>query len=137
MSLSVTARLNFRAMSSGFSIRNTQPSGWDLPEKCVLFIQSHVPAHSQLGWVLDCYTMFVAVYAVEAARDVPADLHVLFLVLPHGDEVGLVEQDVRRHQPATGRSYEEIEREFDGKGYGAFKPAVGEAVGSAFSAPAR
>ncbi len=28
------------------------------PEKCVLFIQSHVPAHSQLGWVLDCYTMF-------------------------------------------------------------------------------
>ena len=29
---------------------------------------------------------------------------------------------------ATGRSYEEIEREFDGKGYGAFKPAVGEAV---------
>ena len=29
---------------------------------------------------------------------------------------------------ATGKSYEEIEREFDGKGYGAFKPAVGEAV---------
>lgn len=29
---------------------------------------------------------------------------------------------------ATGKSYEEIEREFDGKGYGVFKPAVGEAV---------
>ena len=28
------------------------------PEKCVLFIQSHVPAHSQLAWVLNCYTMF-------------------------------------------------------------------------------
>ena len=28
------------------------------PEKCVLFVQSHVPAHAQLGWVLDCYTMF-------------------------------------------------------------------------------
>ena len=28
------------------------------PEKCVLFVQSHVPAHSQLAWVLDCYTMF-------------------------------------------------------------------------------
>ncbi len=28
----------------------------------------------------------------------------------------------------TGKSYEEIEREFDGKGYGVFKPAVGEAV---------
>ncbi|MBO4330995.1 MAG: tryptophan--tRNA ligase [Oscillospiraceae bacterium] len=28
------------------------------PEKNVIFIQSHVPAHAQLGWVLDCYTMF-------------------------------------------------------------------------------
>ncbi len=28
------------------------------PEKNVLFIQSHVPAHAQLAWVLDCYTMF-------------------------------------------------------------------------------
>ena len=28
----------------------------------------------------------------------------------------------------TGRSYEAIEAEFDGKGYGAFKPVVGEAV---------
>ena len=28
------------------------------PEKCTIFIQSHVPAHAQLGWVLDCYTMF-------------------------------------------------------------------------------
>ena len=28
----------------------------------------------------------------------------------------------------TGRSFAEIEREFDGQGYGRFKPAVGEAV---------
>jgi tryptophanyl-tRNA synthetase len=28
----------------------------------------------------------------------------------------------------TGKSFEEIEREFDGKGYGVFKPAVGEVV---------
>lgn len=28
------------------------------PEKNILFIQSHVPAHAQLGWVLGCYTMF-------------------------------------------------------------------------------
>lgn len=28
------------------------------PEKSVLFIQSHVPAHTQLAWVLNCYTMF-------------------------------------------------------------------------------
>ena len=28
------------------------------PQKNTLFVQSHVPAHTQLGWVLDCYTMF-------------------------------------------------------------------------------
>lgn len=28
------------------------------PDKNTLFVQSHVPAHTQLGWVLDCYTMF-------------------------------------------------------------------------------
>ena len=28
------------------------------PERNVLFVQSHVPAHAQLAWILDCYTMF-------------------------------------------------------------------------------
>ncbi len=28
------------------------------PEENVLFVQSHVPAHAELGWILDCYTMF-------------------------------------------------------------------------------
>ena len=28
------------------------------PEKCTLFIQSHVPAHNQLAWVLECLTGF-------------------------------------------------------------------------------
>ena len=28
------------------------------PEKTTLFIQSHVPAHAQLAWALNCYTMF-------------------------------------------------------------------------------
>ena len=28
------------------------------PEKNVLFVQSHVPAHAELAWILDCYTMF-------------------------------------------------------------------------------
>ena len=26
--------------------------------KNTLFVQSHVPAHSELGWILDCYTMY-------------------------------------------------------------------------------
>ncbi|MCM1544190.1 MAG: tryptophan--tRNA ligase [Ruminococcus sp.] len=28
------------------------------PEKSIIFIQSQVPAHSQLAWVLNCYTQF-------------------------------------------------------------------------------
>ncbi|MBR0062618.1 MAG: tryptophan--tRNA ligase, partial [Oscillospiraceae bacterium] len=32
------------------------------------------------------------------------------------------------YSSVTGKSYDEIEKEFEGKGYGAFKPAVGEAV---------
>ena len=28
------------------------------PHKVTLFVQSHVPAHAELGWVLNCFTMF-------------------------------------------------------------------------------
>lgn len=28
------------------------------PEKSILFMQSHVPQHAQLGWLLNCYTQF-------------------------------------------------------------------------------
>ena len=28
------------------------------PQKSVIFMQSHVAAHSQLAWILDCYTQF-------------------------------------------------------------------------------
>ena len=28
------------------------------PEKSIIFIQSHVPAHAELGWILECYTQF-------------------------------------------------------------------------------
>ncbi len=28
------------------------------PEKNILFVQSHVPAHAELAWILNCYTMF-------------------------------------------------------------------------------
>ena len=32
------------------------------------------------------------------------------------------------YSSVTGKSFDEIEREFDGKGYGVFKPTVGDAV---------
>ena len=208
------------------------------PEKNVLFIQSHVPAHAELSWALSCYTMFgelsrmtqfkdksaknadninagLFTYPVLMAADIllyQADLvpvgedqkqHVeLTREIAHrfntlyGDVFTMPEpfipktgarimslqdprskmskseqdtggcvclmdrpEDILRYfkravtdsetgrcvyyDPAnkpgvsnlmqiysvcTGKSFEEIEAEFDGKGYGAFKPAVGEAV---------
>ena len=206
------------------------------PDKCVLFIQSHVTAHAQLAWVLDCYTMFgelsrmtqfkdksarnadninaglftypvlmaadILLYQpdfvpvgedqkqhVEICRDIANRFNgvygdVLKVPEPYISKVGarimslstpdskmsksqpegcvfLMEkpEDIARkfkravtdsdtehcvrydpeHKPgvsnlmqiyasATGKSYEEIEREFDGQGYGKFKPAVGDAV---------
>ena len=212
-------------------------SGLD-PEKNVLFVQSHVPAHAQLGWVLDCYTMFgelsrmtqfkdksaknadninaglftypalmaadILLYQadlvpvggdqkqhVEICRDIATRFNGIYgdtfkLPDPYIPQVGarvmsltspekkmsksdkdpngcvymlekpedilrkfkkaVTDSDTERcvrydpeqkpgvsnlmaiYSVATGRSFDEIEAEFDGKGYGAFKPAVGEAV---------
>ena len=208
------------------------------PEKNTLFIQSQVHQHAELGWILNCYTMFgelsrmtqfkdksaknadningglftypalmaadILLYQpdfvpvgedqkqhVELTRDVAQRFNNLYgetfkvpepfipkvgarvmdLLNPtskmsKSDEVGngrilLMEapEDIMRkfkravtdsetehcvrfdpaakpgvsnlmsiYAAVTGKSFEEIEREFDGMGYGAFKPAVGEAV---------
>ncbi len=206
------------------------------PEKNTLFVQSHVHQHAELGWVLNCYTMFgelsrmtqfkdkadrhkenvngglftypclmaadILLYQpdfvpvgedqkqhVELTRNIvqrfngiygdvfkmpepfipKAGARVMGLSAPESKMsksvpegcVFLMEQpeDIRRkfkravtdsdtehcvrydpekkpgvsnlmtiYSAVTGKSYEEIESEFDGQGYGAFKPAVGDAV---------
>ena len=206
------------------------------PEKCTIFIQSHVPAHAQLGWVLDCYTMFgelsrmtqfkdkaakhkdninaglftypalmaadILLYQpdyvpvgedqkqhVEICRDIAERFNGVYgevfrMPEPYIAKVGarimslndpaskmsksnpegcvalmdspedvmrkfkraVTDSDTERcvryapgekpgvsnliqiYASAVGKSYEEVEREFDGLGYGRFKPAVGEAV---------
>ncbi len=206
------------------------------PEKNTLFIQSHVPAHAELGWVLNCYTMFGELSRMTQFKDKSAK-HAdningglftypslmaadILLYQPdlvpvgndqkqhveltrniaqrfnhfHGDVFKLPEpyipatgarvmslnapeskmsksmpdgcvfllekpEDIQRkfkraitdsdtehcvrydveqkpgvsnlmsiYSAVTGKSYAEIEAEFDGCGYGKFKPAVGEAV---------
>ena len=206
------------------------------PEKNVLFLQSHVPAHAQLSWVLNCYTMFgelsrmtqfkdkslkhkdninaglftypvlmaadILLYQpdyvpvgedqkqhVEITRDIAQRFNGIYgdvfkipepfiaktgariygLTTP-GEKMSksvpegcvflmdkpediarkfkraITDSDVehcvyfdREKKPGvanlmniystiTGKTYEEIEKEFDGKGYGVFKPVVGEAV---------
>ena len=207
------------------------------PKKNTLFIQSHVPAHAQLGWVLDCYTMFgelsrmtqfkdksaknadninaglftypalmaadILLYQtdlvpvggdqkqhVEICRDIavrfnniygdvfrlpepyipPTGARIMSLTSPEnkmsksdkdpGGCIYIMESpdDIMRsfkravtdsetghcvyaspekpgvtnlmqiYSVCTGKTMDEIEAEFDGKGYGVFKPAVGEAV---------
>ncbi len=206
------------------------------PEENTLFIQSHVHQHAELGWVLQCFTMFgelsrmtqfkdksakhaeninaglfaypslmaadILLYQpdfvpvgedqkqhVELTRDVAGRFNSLYgdvfkIPEPYIPKVGArvmslqtptakmsksdedpngcvylkddndtvmrkfkravtdsetcVRYD-RENKPGisnlmeiysacTGKTYEEIQREFDGKGYGEFKPAVGEAV---------
>ncbi len=208
------------------------------PEKNTIFIQSQVPAHAQLGWVLDCYTMFgelsrmtqfkdkaarnadninaglftypalmaadILLYQadlvpvgedqkqhVEICRDIAQRFNGIYgdvfkipepfipkvgarimsltsptnkmsksdsdpggciYILQNPDDImrcfkkAVTDSDTERcvryapkekpgvsnlmtiYSAATGKTYEEIEREFDGLGYGAFKPAVGQAV---------
>ena len=208
------------------------------PQKNTLFLQSHVPAHAELGWIINCYTMFgelsrmtqfkdksaknadningglftypalmaadILLYQpdyvpvgedqkqhVELTRDVAQRFNNLYgqtFTVPEpyipkvgarimdllnptskmskSDEVGngrilLMEkpEDIMRkfkravtdsdtgrcvyfdpenkpgvanlmqiYAACTGKTFDQIEAEFEGKGYGAFKPAVGEAV---------
>ena len=206
------------------------------PEKNTLFIQSHVPQHAELGWVLNCYTMFgelsrmtqfkdksakhteninggLFTYPVlmaadillyqpdlipvgqdqkqhcELTRDIAQRFNNIYgdvfkIPEPYIPETGarvmslnapdskmskslpegcvfmmekpediqrkfkraITDSDTERcvrfdlenkpgvsnlmsiYSAVTGKSYDEIEQEFDGCGYGKFKPAVGEAV---------
>ena len=45
------------AAAPGSRPRSTSPRGID-PDKCTLFVQSQVPEHAQLAWVLNCITGF-------------------------------------------------------------------------------
>lgn len=206
------------------------------PEKNTLFIQSHVHQHAEMGWVLQCYTMFgelsrmtqfkdksaknaeninaglfaypslmagdILLYQpdfvpvgqdqkqhVELTRDIANRFNSIYgdtfkVPQPYIPKVGarvmslqtptnkmsksdpdqngcvyMKDDDAtimrkfkravtdcetsvrydRENKPGvsnlmeiysacTGKTYEEIEKEFDGQGYGIFKPAVGEAV---------
>ena len=128
------------------------------PEKNTLFIQSHVPQHAELGWVLNCYTMFGELSRMTQFKDksaknseningglftypalMAADILRKFKrAVTDSDTENCVRYDPANkpgvanlmtiYSAVTGKSFDEIEQEFAGKGYGAFKPAVGEAV---------
>ena len=68
------------------------------PEKSILFIQSHVPAHAELAWVLNCFTMFGEASRMTQFKDKSAkhadNINVGLFTYPvlmlHGEKDGLV-----------------------------------------------
>ncbi|MBQ8207214.1 MAG: tryptophan--tRNA ligase [Clostridia bacterium] len=45
------------------------------PEKNCLYVQSHVPAHAELSWILNCYTMFGELGRMTQFKDKSAKHH--------------------------------------------------------------
>ena len=80
------------------------------PQKSLLFIQSHNPAHSQLAWVLSCFTQFGALGRMtqfkEKSQKHPDDINAgLFTypvlmaadILAYGTDLVPVGQDQKQH----------------------------------------
>ena len=124
--------------------------GIDL-DKSILFIQSHVRTHAELSWILSCNTQFGELSRMTQFKDKsqrhPDDVNAgLFTypvlmaadILAYNADLVPVGIDQKQHLELTRNiaqrfnqrygEYAEIEREFEGKGYGDFKMAVGEAV---------
>ena len=165
------------------------------PEKSIFFIQSQVPEHAQLAWVLSCYTQFGELSRMTQFKDKSAKhadnvnaglfTYPSLMVVPDGlipktgarimslqdptkkmsksdentagfitmlDTPAEIMKKFKRavtdsearvyygenkaginnlmgiYSCITGKSYDEIEKEFEGRGYGDFKTAVGETV---------
>ena len=96
---SVTALLTFLRITSGGSAMSTVPIAVP-PVVDILFVrllQIHDP-RADLGVLAVRKPERLAEALVEARSDIPRELEVLALVVADRDEVGLVEQDVARHQ---------------------------------------
>ena len=90
------------------------------PEKSILFIQSHVPAHAELAWILSCYTQFGEMSRMTQFKDKSAK---------HADNVNvglfsypdLMAADILLYQPdyvpvgADQKQHVEITRDIAGR----------------------
>src|SRR5207302_798478 len=99
------------------------------PARAILFVQSHVPAHTQLAWLLSCVTPIGLVDPPDAIRDA-----VMHAVTDSGREVRPerpspgVTNLLRIYELLSGRRSEAVQLEFMGKGYAVLKRAVADLV---------
>ncbi|MBB1243461.1 tryptophan--tRNA ligase [Streptomyces durbertensis] len=85
------------------------------PERCTLFVQSHVPEHAQLAWVMNCFTGFGEASRMTQFKDKSAKqgaegttvglftypiLQIADILLYHADQVP-VGEDQRQHIELT------------------------------------
>ena len=96
------------------SVAQLLAAGLD-PERCTLFVQSHVPEHAQLGWVMNCLTGFGEAARMTQFKDKSAKggadratvglftypvLQAADILLYHADQVP-VGEDQRQHIELT------------------------------------
>ncbi|MBB1254113.1 tryptophan--tRNA ligase [Streptomyces alkaliterrae] len=100
--------------SSRLAVAQLLAAGLD-PERCTLFVQSHVPEHAQLAWVMNCFTGFGEASRMTQFKDKSAKqgtegttvglfaypiLQVADILLYHADQVP-VGEDQRQHIELT------------------------------------
>src|SRR6266704_3623186 len=115
------------------------------PERCILFRQSDVVEHTELCWLLGTVTawgdlnrMHQFKEKAEQQRELVSAGLFFYPVLQAADVLAYratevpVGDDQRQHiellAVVRGVAPEEVEREFDGSGYGDFKSAVADAL---------
>ena len=122
------------------------------PEKNCIYFQSHVSAHAELAWILNCFTYMgelnrMTQFKDKAAKHADNIASILLMDDPdtiirkfkravtdsdmeirYSDDKPGIQNLINIYSCITGKTIEEVEKEFDGKGYGEFKLAVGECV---------
>ncbi len=116
------------------------------PNKATIFLQTDVKEHAQLGFIMCCHTYMGELNRMTQFKDKQAKGEknlsgglYTYPALTVTDSLGKVHYDPE-NQPGISnlmqilsslsneRSFEDIEKEFEGKGYGDFKKAVADAV---------
>src|SRR6266513_725061 len=116
------------------------------PERCTLFLQSHVSAHPDAAWLLSAVTGFGQLgrtpQGTVRVLDSPETIRKKFktAVTDSGRAVRYapdakpgVSNLIEILSVSTGRSIDEVEASYDGQGYGVLKDDVGQAVVELFA----
>src|SRR6266849_6467463 len=105
------------------------------PDRCTLFVQSHVPEHAELAWILGCMTGFGEASRMTQFKDKSAkEGH------DPGSEVRAdpeakpgVTNLLRIYSALSGEPAATLEAKYAGAGYGGFKKDLAELVVATFA----